>query len=76
MQIKTFNINFLEQSLDRKLKDMEFSLPSQYTLSLQKQLQLLAILVSILTLVTTIIGIIGVNRLYKFFQNLFILLFN
>ena len=68
--IKTFRTNLLERALDHKLRDLEFLLSSQYNLRLQKQLQLLAIIVGFFTLVVAIAGIVGMDQLITFFRNL------
>lgn len=69
--LQIFRIEPLVQSLEHKLQDMNSLLLSQYNLQLQKQIQLLTIILGIFTLIITIVDIIGWDRLITFFQKLF-----
>jgi len=69
--IRIFGLNPIEESLDYKLREIEELLAKQYNLQLQKQLQVMTILLAIFSILITVIEVIGVDRFVEFVRRLF-----
>ncbi len=66
--IDTFHIEDLVNSLRDKIDALEDQIGKQYNLELQKRLQLFTIILTIIAILVTIFGLIGIDRLLKWFE--------
>jgi len=69
--IRIFELNSLEENLNYKLHEIEDLLSKQYNLQLQKQLQIITIILTIFATIVAVVGIIGLDRLVEFVKKLF-----
>lgn len=73
--VETFKIDSLEESLTRKLEQLEFLLSSQYNLNIQRRLTAITIAIGIFTIIVTIVGVVGWNNIVAFFKSIASILF-